>query len=107
MNNNIHDPPLNQPEWLGTTPEIAKTKRWYLRNQNNNQGETSKPSQHHKSQTYNDEQLQNYKYEVTNLTEVNDRYRRDYEHEKHILFFNLYEKQYLLQTKHAYFKAQN
>ena len=41
------------------------------------------------------------------MAEINDRYESDYQHEKRLLMFNLFEKQYILQTKTAYWEAQN
>ena len=52
------------------------------------------------------EQIEKYKNQINNLTQVSDKYRQDYQQEKNILLFSLYEKQYTLHTKMVHLKSQ-
>ena len=73
-----------------------KTKKWNISHQRNK-------GNHQNFQTKNHEQIaeniNNIRQEIARLEELNNKYEKDFQHERKILFFNLYEKQYLLDTK--------
>ena len=52
------------------------------------------------------EEIRNIEIELERLTLVNNEYEKDYQREKQILLFNMYEKQYLLDTKTMYHTNQ-
>ena len=99
-------PPPNPERNTGKKPKpfFQKNKRWNIMNQRENQH-----TQHFKNKEKHDnnEHIDKLKKEISRLTEVNERYEDDYQKEKKILMFNLYEKQYLLQTKTAYLESQS
>ena len=95
------------PAAIGTIPKSSKMKKWNLKKPTDQKREdTYKKSHDDYEKSRKEEQIEKYKNQINNLTQVSDKYRQHYQQEKNILLFSLYEKQYSLHTKMVHLKSQ-
>ena len=89
---------------LGAKPkETPKTKKWNIISSTNKKQSSEKQT---KESVTKEEYASSIRKEINRLEKVSIQYEDDYQHQRKLYLFNLFEKQYLLNTKVCYYNSQ-